>query len=112
MADDTTVVRSTCPACGTVELAAECVTLLLTGDGSDPRYRYTCPSCFGIVDKPTSAHAVEMLRGAGARLVYVPAEVIERSLAADRLELDDLVAFTSALAQVDDLASVAARGRH
>jgi hypothetical protein len=63
------------------------------------------------VDKPTSAHAVEMLRSAGARLVYVPAEVIEQPLSADRLDLADLAAFTTALSQVDDLASVAARRR-
>jgi hypothetical protein len=49
------------------------VTVLLTYDGTPPRYRYTCPSCAQLVEKVTSTRAVTMLHGVGAHMVFVPA---------------------------------------
>lgn len=109
MSSDETVVRSTCPACGTVDVAPEAVTVLVAGEDVDPLYRYTCPGCYGIVEKPTSARAVPMLRSAGARVVLVPAEIAERSRQhGELLDTGDLTEFLAALGESDDLARLAA----
>ena len=111
VSSDETVVRSTCPTCGTVDVAADAVTLFVTGPDSDPTYCYTCPQCFGHVEKPTSSRAISMLRSAGARVVLVPAEVTERAgdvrAARQELDDDDLLAFMRELAATDDLARFA-----
>lgn len=105
MSSDETVVRSTCPACGTVDVAPEAVTVLVTGEGSDPIYRYTCPQCYALVEKPTSARAVPMLQSAGAHVVLVPAEIAERAGRTGEVLADaDLSAFLAALGSSDDLA--------
>ena len=120
---DDTVVRSTCPGCGTVDLPADQVTLLVAGDGAAPRYRFTCPSCHDMVDKPTTSRAAAMLRLAGARLVVTPGEPgppgagpagspgggQAGTAGAGRLDLDDLAAFAAQLAAVEDIAAAAAR---
>ncbi|HEX7353309.1 MAG TPA: hypothetical protein VF288_00565 [Mycobacteriales bacterium] len=106
---DETVVRSTCPACGTVDVSPEDVTVLVAGEHIDPLYRYTCPGCYAVVEKPTSARAVPMLADAGAQIVLVPAEFAERSGRRDAaLADDDLSAFVAALGSSDDLARLAA----
>lgn len=107
MGTEETVVRSNCPVCGTVDLPADAVTVFVTADHTGPRYRYTCPSCYGIVEKPTTPRAVPMLRTAGARIVCVPAEPAPET--SGQLDLADLAAFSRALAQVDDLARAAAQ---
>lgn len=110
---DETVVRSSCPECGTVDMPAESVTVLVSAlfdapGGPDPVYRYTCPGCVSVVEKPTSAKAVPLLRGAGARVVVVPAEVIERwSMSAPALDAEDLLELARALAATDELAALA-----
>jgi predicted RNA-binding Zn-ribbon protein involved in translation (DUF1610 family) len=110
MHSDETVVRSTCPACGTVDVPPEAVTVLVAAEDVDPLYRYTCPQCFGIVEKPTSPRAVPMLQSAGARIVLVPAEVAERagSLHGDVIADADVDAFLAELGTSDDLARLAA----
>lgn len=113
MNSDETVVRSSCPECGTVDVPAESVTVLIAaGVGAlgapDPVYRYTCPSCCASVQKPTSQKAVPLLRGAGAHVVVVPAEVIERwAVVAAALDHEDLLDFTRALDGTDELAALA-----
>lgn len=108
MQSDETVVRSTCPTCGTVDVAPSEVTVLITSEDVDPQYRYTCPGCAGVVQKPTSARAIPMLRSAGATVIYVPAEVTERAgTAAAALTEDDVDAFCYALEGSDDLARLA-----
>lgn len=109
---DETVVRSSCPTCGTVDVAADTVTVLVTtasaGGTTDPVYRYTCPSCLTVVQKPTSPKAVPLLRGAGARVVLVPAEIAERTPGtAPALDHEDLLDFVRALESADDLARLA-----
>ena len=102
-----TVVRSSCVACGTVDLPADAVTVLLPADGGIPRYRFACPGCASSIDKPTSHQAVLMLRNAGAVIVVVPAEVTERFSPGAALTADDLIDFGRALASSDDLARLA-----
>ncbi|MGH3743888.1 MAG: hypothetical protein ACRDTP_03400 [Mycobacteriales bacterium] len=109
MSSDETVVRSTCPACGTVDVPPDAVTVLVAGEDVDPLYRYTCPQCYAVVEKPTSARAVPMLQSAGARVVLVPAEFAERAgRQGEALADDDLSAFLTALGSSDDLARLAA----
>jgi len=109
VSNDETVVRSTCPACGTVDVAASEVTVL--GHPADePRYRYTCPQCYDVILKPTSEQAVSMLRLAGAQIFLIPAEIAERDPAARALDADDLLAFSRALERTDELARLAADG--
>jgi hypothetical protein len=102
-----TVVRSSCVACGTVDMPADAVTVLLPAGGGTPRYRFACPGCAASVDKPTSHQAVLMLRNAGAVIVIVPAEVTERCAPGAALTNDDLIDFARALADSDDLARLA-----
>lgn len=104
--DDETVVRSTCPSCGTVDLPADAVTVFITADG-EPRYRYACPQCYATVDKPTTAQAITLLEDAGAHVVLVPAEAAEGTPATRDFDDDDLIAFARALAATDDIAGLA-----
>lgn len=117
VAFDDTLVRSVCPDCGTVELPATQVTVLLTYDGTPPRYRYTCPSCAQLVEKLTSQRAVSMLHGVGAHMVFVPAAqqspVRDESFHADSrptaaaITTREIRAFRRALDQVGDIAAAA-----
>jgi hypothetical protein len=112
VSSDETVVRSTCPTCGTVDVPADAVTVLVTGSieapTSDPVYRYVCPVCAVVVQKPTASIAVAMLRSAGSTVVVVPAEVTERAPdTRPRLDQDDLGELCRALDGVDDLARLA-----
>jgi hypothetical protein len=111
---DETVVRSSCPTCGTVDVPADQVTVLVTataprdGHVADPVYRYICPSCLNVVQKPTSPKAVPMLRGAGATIVLVPAEVTERcGVSGPAIDHEDLLDLVRALDSADDLARLA-----
>ncbi len=109
VSSEETIVRSTCPSCGTVEVPATQVTVLVSTTACDPLYRYSCPSCDGLVEKPTSVKAVPLLRGAGATIILVPAEVAERAGSyAPALDHEDLREFGRALADADELAQLAA----
>ncbi len=82
---------------------------VLVSPVAEPRYRYTCPDCLDLIIKPTTERAVSMLRTAGARLVLVPAEVVEHDPAGRPLDESDLASFTRALQDSDNLAALAAR---
>jgi len=85
---------------------------VLVSPVAEARYRYTCPDCLDLIIKPTTDRAVSMLRTAGARLVLVPAEVVEHDPAARALNDNDLAAFTQALQDSDNLADLAASADH
>ncbi len=101
---DETVVRSSCLACGTVDLPVEAVTLYLVPGRTEPTYGFRCPRCFVHIRKSTSRQALALLVAAGVATVEVPAEAVEPHLG-DPLTTDDLIDLGRALAATDNLAA-------
>ena len=60
-----TSIRTNCPRCGEVEMAASLVLLTLHGEGGEGTYSFACPGCEEIVQKPADRKIVELLRTAG-----------------------------------------------
>lgn len=97
------------------------MTVLLTYDGTPPRYRFTCPSCGQVVEKVTTRRAVSMLHGVGAAMMFAPAgqqlpvrATVERAEVSTRTRILDIPitageirAFRRALDRVDDIAAAA-----
>lgn len=60
-----TTIRTTCPACGEVDLRPEAVSLCVEEPGRDGSYRFTCPRCGEVVEKPADRRIVALLLSAG-----------------------------------------------
>ena len=105
-----TVVRASCPDCGTVDLPAAEVTVYLPTGAAEPCYRYLCPHCEAMVEKRLAAVAVDLLERAGAAVVRLPQEQLAApAMQVDAISPDDVRAFLRALSRTDDVAA-AARG--
>jgi rRNA maturation protein Nop10 len=79
-------IRTTCPACGTVDLAAGDVTLHME-TYQEGAYVFRCPDCGAQVERPAPTTVAGILAGAGVEVVYRPLDV--RDLVALRRLLDD-----------------------
>lgn len=110
-----TTVRTACPSCGPVDLCLTALTLVVSHNGRDPRYRYACPLCALSVEKRTSARALELLHGLGANLVVLSIDPRrpdpDSSSTAIRprcaVEESRIEAFRTLLAATDDVAGAA-----
>lgn len=61
-----TTIRTVCtsPDCGSVDVSADEVDV----DIEEHRYRFTCPSCLSIIEKPTDPKIEALLITAGCRV--------------------------------------------
>jgi hypothetical protein len=90
-----TRIRATCPNCGEIDLESSDVTLRrsLAADGrvlDDSSYRFRCPGCADLVEKPADERVVDLLLTGG-----VPVEDVGPALRALHPEMpDDGPAFT------------------
>lgn len=101
-------VRATCPDCGDVELTTRDVTVRVCADDNTGAYSFRCPSCDMTVLKAAEPHVVDLLVGAGVKVVVwsLPAELRERP-AGSPFTHDDLLDFHRILegeSWFDDLA--------
>ena len=115
MLPEETTVRAACPTCGPVDLCLFALTLVVSHDGRDPRYRYTCPQCARSVEHRTSARTFQLLHDLGAHLVVLsagprrPHQDSARTAIRPRCGVDELriEAFRALLAATDDVAGAA-----
>jgi hypothetical protein len=60
-----TIIRTTCPSCGEVDIGADAVVLEVLDDNSRGIYSFVCPSCRQDVEKWADRKAVALLVSAG-----------------------------------------------
>ena len=60
-----TTIRSTCQACGDVELSTSDIALELTGAGDAGSYRFSCPTCLSMQVRPATRRVVSILLATG-----------------------------------------------
>jgi hypothetical protein len=70
-----TTIRTNCPTCGDVDMAADDISLQLTDSGDRGEYGFTCPECLADVTKPASRKTVALLIAAGVEPSKVTDEV-------------------------------------
>jgi hypothetical protein len=60
-----TLIRTTCPRCGEVEMGADAIRLSVRHPSGDGRYRFKCPRCEEAVEKRADRDVVALLLSAG-----------------------------------------------
>jgi hypothetical protein len=107
-----TTIKATCPRCGDVDLAPADVRVTVAAELGWSTYTFTCGGCADSVCKSADDDVVQLLTGAGVRVVhieipleYLEARVIERT--SRPLTRDDLLDFALWLASVDDVVMAA-----
>jgi hypothetical protein len=99
-----TTIRTKCPSCGDVDLAADAITMTLEPSGDRGEYAFTCPVCMIGVSKPATRRTAALLIAAGVQPSETPetAPATAPALAfedlspvpgAPALTLDDVIAF-------------------
>lgn len=104
-----TTVLSTCPICGDVRVPARDVVLTeYTNRPEASSYRFTCPQCGDLVQKPAQDWVVNALKNAAVvhRSLRIPAEAFEAHRG-PAITLDDVLDLALQLEKVDDLARLA-----
>jgi len=81
-----TTIRTKCPTCGDVDMAADAISLLLDPTGERGEYGFTCPECMADVTKPANRKAVALLIAAGVE----PAPFQDDAVTEPVLDLEDL----------------------
>ena len=110
-------IRTTCPTCGDVTIAAQRIYLRLRRGARESEFWFTCPGCATAVTKPASADTTALLLSAGAERLAVDADaspsdveicVADRSPdpSAPPLTYDDLIDFHFGLADTVTLADL------
>ncbi|MPY92391.1 MAG: hypothetical protein GEV08_04760 [Acidimicrobiia bacterium] len=62
-------VRVTCPSCGAVDVERDTMSAHVTLGSMTCSYRFPCPSCAGLVERPCPPSTVDMLVDCGVSLV-------------------------------------------
>ena len=63
-----TVIRTTCPRCGEVDMGPEEILLSALSVSTEARYQFTCPVCFDLVEKRADQKIVNLLERAGVKV--------------------------------------------
>ena len=84
-------IRTTCPACGEVDLRPEEIRLEVPQDVTDGEYGFRCPACAQDVSKEADATIVALLVSAGVR----------QTVPLGPLSLDDMIELHFALEAPD-----------
>jgi hypothetical protein len=110
-----TTIRTKCPTCGDVDMAADEISLHLTASGERGAYGFVCPECSVEVNKPANRKTVALLIAAGVEplpleddegmdAAALAFEDLNPRPEATAFTLDDVIAFHFLL---DDDAAVA-----
>ena len=101
-----TTIRTKCPDCGDVDLAADAISMFLAPGGDQGEYAFTCPECSMPVSKPANRRTAALLIAAGVQPSELDDPAVTPSVAfedlspdpcAPVLDLDDMIAFHFAL---------------
>ena len=84
-----TTIKTTCAACGDVELRATDLTLELTPSQATGRYEFTCPYCETAQYRPANERVVAILLATGVRYVVGEQFVTEAEIEDFVESLDD-----------------------
>ncbi|HEX9312978.1 MAG TPA: hypothetical protein VGA30_09195 [Actinomycetota bacterium] len=60
-----TMIRTTCPTCGAVEMGVDAVMLSFRQESGEGSYRFLCPGCMSTVEKPADQKIVALLLSVG-----------------------------------------------
>jgi hypothetical protein len=95
---DVATVRASCPTCGDVELTTRDVLVRVDSSTGSNSYSFPCPTCRLLVSKAATDRIMEILVGAGVRVVAYtrPAELDERK-SGPPITHDELLGFHIAL---------------
>ena len=98
-----TTIRTKCPTCGDVDMAADDISLHLTPSGERGAYGFVCPECSVEVHKPANRRTVALLIAAGVEPLPLEDEVAQEPVLAfedlsprpeaTAFTLDDVIAF-------------------
>lgn len=85
-----TTIRTTCTACGDVELTISDVGLELAAGADEGRYRFDCPFCGATQRRPASQRVVSVLlaTGVGYDIVATASPITEAEIEAFTRDLD------------------------
>lgn len=98
-----TTIVVTCPTCGSVELLAHELTLVVSEAGlAEPLYYFPCPGCAHVISRPADSVIVKLLRTAGVPLKRPVNELERRPSDTTPITLDELLDFALALEGSDD----------
>lgn len=105
-----TTIKASCPTCGDVTLAPVEVRLVVCTVAAWSFYSFECTSCTHEVRKVATDDVIRLLRSGGIVPEHwdVPSEAIEEHFGAS-LTWDDVLDFTLAMSQLDDVVSEATR---
>ena len=95
-----TTIKTTCAACGDVELGPTDLALELDVAGDSGTYRFMCPSCFTVQRRPANSRVVNVLLATG-----VEYEIVDTSPITEEEILDFAAALATELDPVRLLAS-------
>jgi hypothetical protein len=88
-----TTIRTTCQACGDVELSTSDIALELTGAGNAGSYRFSCPQCLSTQVRPATRRVVSILLATGVsyEITLAAAPITEEEISgfAQMLDEDD-----------------------
>ena len=62
---EVTTIKTTCAACGDLELSSDELTLELAPEMATGRYRFACPFCRVVQDRPANERVVAILLAIG-----------------------------------------------
>lgn len=114
-------IRTTCPACGEVDLNPGSVLVSVQGATGEGSYRFVCPKCLDAVEKRADRRIVALLRSVGVDVLE--ASAVGEDLAAEApaaephpeqppggrpFTTDDVIAFHFLLQDDEALASLLA----
>ena len=105
-----TVIKTTCPICGDVELTPNKIRLVIHPDPDRSNYAFTCPVCRERVTKAAFEQIVTMLVRVGVvpERIVIPAEALEEHNGRP-VTWDDVLDFTAGLNGTSDLVAVLTR---
>lgn len=95
-----TTIKTTCAACGDVELGPKDLALELDVSGDSGTYRFECPTCLTVQRRPANSRVVNVLLATG-----VEYEIIDSSPITEQEILEFAAALATELDPVRLLAS-------
>src|SRR5438876_12013927 len=72
-----TTIRTTCPRCGEVDMSPESILLSIRDRAGEGSYRFSCPTCLYMIEKPADRKVVALRLSAGVELAGEGAEELD-----------------------------------
>jgi hypothetical protein len=90
-----TSIRTNCPRCGEVEMAADVILLTVEPSSGEGTYSFVCPTCEDLVEKPADRKIVSLLKSVGVDVAEraAPEAELEARPEGPVFTLDDVIDF-------------------